>query len=154
MTAYWNNLNERERLLLVLGSVFLGICLFWALIYSPLKLAKETKFQELIEKNETLTWLLQVHQQYTPQKALKKLSTAQLLRVLTEALDKTSLKSFNYQLQQTGASDIQLSFEEVPYHAFMAWLWDMNHTYAMTIKQLNIDHTDTPGIVKLLLIIS
>ena len=154
MTAYWNNLNERERLVLVLGAIVCAISLFYALIYSPLKQAIYTHTQQLIEKKETLAWLEQMHQQYKPQSATQKLSSTQLLRALTEALDKSPLKSFNYQLQQTGASDIQLSFEQAPYHAFIQWLWSMNQQYSMSIKQLNIEHTKTTGVVKIGLIVT
>ena len=154
MKAYWNNLNERERLLLVLGSIVCCICFFYVFIYSPLKRAIHDQSQQLIEKKETLVWLEQIHKQYKPQPKTQQLNSSQLLRALTEGLDKSPIKSFSYQLQQQGASDIQLSFNEVPYHAFIAWLWSMNQRYAISIKQLNIEHTKTPGVVQLLLIVN
>ncbi len=63
-------------------------------------------------------------------------------------------KHFSYQLQQTGVSDIQLVFEQVPFNPFMIWLWSFNEKYPISITQLSVDLTETPGVVKLTLIIA
>ena len=154
MNVYWSNLNERERWILSLGALFCVLYLFYLLIYSPLASAVHDKSQQLAEKQETLVWMQHVRQQYKIKKAPETLTSSKLLTVLAEQLNATSFKQFPYQLQQTGASDIQLIFEKVPYNAFMSWLWSINEKYTISIKQLNAERTDTPGVVKLMIVIA
>ena len=78
----------------------------------------------------------------------------QLLTLISKQLSKVSFNQVPYQLQQIGASDLQLSFENVPYTAFIAWLWNFTERSQMTIKQLNIERTSSPGIVKVNVILS
>ena len=87
-------------------------------------------------------------------KAPLSLSTSKLLTVLADRLNQTSFKQYPYQLQQTGVSDIQLVFDQVPYNPFVSWLWDINEQYAIAIKQLIIDRTETAGVVKLIIVIA
>ena len=154
MKVYWSNLNERERWIVGLGVVFCAIYMFYLLFYAPLASAVRYKSQQLAEKQETLVWMQQVHQQHTAKKAPQSLTSSKLLTVLAEQLNTTSFKRFPYQLQQTGASDIQLIFDKVPYNAFMAWVWSVNEKYTISIKQLNVERTASPGIVKLMIIIA
>jgi general secretion pathway protein M len=154
INAYWLNLNERERWTLGFGVVFCVAYLFYLLIYSPLVTAVHNKSQQLLEKQETLVWMQQVRHQHNTRKPPQMLTSSKLLTVLAEQLNATSFKQFSYQLQQTGVSDIQLVFDKVPYNAFVAWLWAMSEKYSISIKQLSIERTDTPGVVKLLLVVA
>lgn len=153
MRAYWDNLNERERWVLGGGVVVCFFYLLYLLIFSPLFNAVHTKSQQLAEKQETLIWMQQVRTQKI-KKAPQSLSSSKLLTVLAERLNETSFKRYPYQLQQTGVSDIQLVFDHVPYNPFVTWLWDINEQYTISIKQLLIEHTETAGVVKLMMVIA
>lgn len=153
MIAYWNNLNDRERWMLGIGGVCCIAFLFYLLIYSPLVNSVYDKTQQLIEKKETLAFLQKAKMQQRSTKKVQVLSKSKLLTVLAEQLNTTSFHRSIYQLQQTGSDDIQLSFDEVPFNAFIQWLWSMNEKYAFLIKQWNAERTLTPGVVKVVLII-
>ena len=154
MKAYWDNLSERERWTLGVGALLCFLYLFYLLLYSPLATAVHNKSQQLTEKQETLVWMQQVRQQHKTKKAPQTLTSSKLLTVLAEQLNTTSFKQFPYQLQQIGGSDIQLLFDKVPYNAFMTWLWSVNDKYTISIKQLNVERTDSPGVVKLMIVIA
>lgn len=154
MKNYWSSLNDRERLTLGLGVVFCICYLFYLLVYAPLTRAVNNASARLSEKKETLQWMQEVRQEYKVKKMPQVLTSSKLLTVLADSLNKTSFKQFPYQLQQTGVSDIQLVFEQVPYNAFIVWLWNMSERYIIVIKQLNIEKTETAGVVKLSLIIT
>jgi general secretion pathway protein M len=152
--AYWNNLNERERLMLGICGVLCIIYLFYLLIYSPLTKAIQDKTKQLSEKQATLVWMADVSKEYKATKPLQTLTKSQLLSMLAAELNVASFKNFPYQIQQTGQNDIQLLFEKVPYNGFMVWLWSLNQKYRIVVKQFNIERTDTTGIVKLTLILT
>lgn len=153
MNFFWN-LNERERWVLGIGVVLSVLYFFYMVVYAPLtdKLAKQK--QQLSIKQETLTWMQKARQQYQPKKATESVSRAKLLSILGTALNETSFKSFPFQLQQTGAEDIHLGFDNVPYQPFLTWLKKISTTYAVSIKQLTIQPANEPGVVKLRLVLS
>ncbi len=154
LKMYWGNLTERERITLSIGIVFCVGYLFYLLIYSPVSNALQTQSMLLVEKQETYAWMQQVQKQFHLKQPPKALSSSKLLSVLALELKSTSFKQFPYQLQQTGASDIQLSFDRVPYTALIAWISSINEKYTITIKQLNVEHTPTPGVVQLMILIA
>ncbi len=154
MKTYWMNLNDRERWMLG-GAVVVGFFyLLYAGVYSPLVARIEEQSLQLRENQATLVWMQQVRQKSASHPSPKTLSNGQLLSVLATQLKATSFHRYPHQLQQTGSGDIQLTFETVPYNAFINWLSDMNKQYTFTIQQLSVDHTDTPGIVKLALVVA
>lgn len=152
--AYWNNLNERERWILGSGTLFCIIYLFYLLLYAPLTRAVHEKSHQLIEKQSTYAWMQQVREQYKTQKTQASLTSSQLLTVLAEQLNHSSFKQYPYHLQQTAVNDIQLAFDNVPYNAFMSWLWMINEKYLISIKQFNVEHTEVQGVVKLMMVVS
>ena len=52
MRAYWESLNNRERLMLSVGVVCLVCYLLYAFIYAPLTKAVHEKTNQLVEKQE------------------------------------------------------------------------------------------------------
>ena len=154
MKTYWTNLNNREQWMLGFGGVCCGFFLLYLLLYAPLINAVHNKTQQLIEKQETLVWMQQARLQRKTAKVPQVLNNSQLLTVLADHLKSTSFHRLPYQLQQTGSGDIQLSFDQVPYNAFITWLWSISRQYAFSIKQFNAERTDTPGVVKLMLTVT
>ena len=150
ISVYWTNLTERERWILVIGIIF---C-FFLLLYSPLTGAVRRESQLVLEKQETLSWMEQIQKRQNTKNTKEALTSSKLLTVLAEQLNAAPFKQFPYQLQQTGVSDITLVFDQVPYNAIMAWAWSFNTKYSIIIKQLTILRTDSPGIVKLTMIIA
>ncbi|KTD10533.1 type II secretion system protein GspM [Legionella hackeliae] len=151
---YWNNLNERERWMVGIAAACIIFYLFYLLIYSPLVTAVDTKSTQLQEKKETLAWMEQVRKKPKNQKIPQPITSSKLLALIGSQLNTGSLRPFTYQLQQTGQGEIQLSFEQVPFTQFLAWLWKLSNDYALILKQFSAERTDTPGVVKLTIIIA
>lgn len=151
---YWESLNTRDRLAWVIGATICLVYLFYLLIYSPLITTVHRKHQALLEKQETLVWMQEVRQQYKPKKARQTLTSSQLLTVLAKQLNDSPFKQFPYQLQQTGADNIQLIFEQVPYTLFLNWLYAFSEQYDVSIQQVNIEKTNTAGVVKSMILLA
>lgn len=151
---YWQNLNERERWMVAAAVTTTILYLFYLLVYSPLTAAVSSRSKQLIEKTETLRWMQDVNQQNRINKTKQTLSKGKLLSVIATQLKAQRFKQFPYQLQQTGQSDIQITFNQVPYNEVLQWLWSLNENYSLTLKQVSVDKTATPGIVKLVLVLA
>ncbi|MDF1677622.1 MAG: type II secretion system protein GspM [Legionellaceae bacterium] len=150
---YWDGLNERERRAATVGIVGVILYILYS-IYSPLKQSVLEHTRLLHEKKTTLAWMQHAKKQFVPAaKGPKTLEGSKGLTVFSDALSKTSFHESPYQLQQMPDGALQLTFESVPYSAFLRWLWDMGQRYAIAIKTLDAEKTDTQGLVRLNIII-
>lgn len=150
MKIDWANLSERDRLVLGIGGVICFIYFAYLLIFSPLTKAVSFQSRQWVEKQETLIWM---REQAKTKHASKKTS-GNLLTLFSNELKHTSFSAFPYQLQQAGAGNVQLTFEKVPYVEFLQWLRRINQQYTMAIIELSIVRTQTPGMVKLRVVVS
>ena len=153
--AYWRQLNEREQLLVSAAGVFIGLVLIYYALYCPLINAKQAMQRQLSDARSTLTWMKQIEPILVKKDTLKVLSSARLLTVFSTQLgDVSAFKPYPYHLEQAPANRIQLTFDTVPYVAFMTWLNKLSTQYAFTIQQLQLTRTNAPDKVKLLLVIA
>lgn len=154
MKNYWNSLNERERNLLSLMGIVVGLYLLYLLIISPIQNQLEEKRQRLISQQDTLLWMQKLQASGKPAKNLLPLSKNQLPGMISQQLKTANLSRFSYQIEQTGTGDTQLQFEQVPFKTFFVWLKKIHETYQINIKQLHVDKKQRAGTVKLLIVLS
>lgn len=154
MKNYWNNLNDREKWTLIGGMLCVFLYLYYLFLYSPLSNAVNQKSKQLVEKTQTLEWMKSVQGQAKAPKTKQTVSDNQLLTLLSSQLNDEKTLKYPFQLQQTGSGDIQLSLAEVPFDLFMNWLSTLNENYTIQIMQFNVEPTPTPGLVKIMIILS
>ena len=153
MISYWTNLNERDRLIAIIGGICLLIFIIYQYIYSPLATMTTSKNQELKEKIATLSWMRETKQKTQNSGNEKPVNSSKLLSIIAAELNKKPFSTFPHQIQQTSQGNIQLSFETVPFNAFLIWLWGIENTYIISIKQLDASRTSTAGVVKIMVLI-
>ncbi|CEG57425.1 GspM family type II secretion system protein LspM [Legionella fallonii] len=155
MKNYLSTLNEREKWMLILATLCLFIYCYYLFLYAPLANSVAQKKAQFIEKTETLAWMQKVKQEgHALKKAKQNVDNSQLLTLLATQLKDNSTLKFPYQLQQTSSGEIQLTFDAVPFQLFMTWLAKISERYTMTVKQFDVQHSDTPGVTKLMIMIS
>jgi general secretion pathway protein M len=154
VNSFWQNLNERERWMVIIAVTTLVSYLFYVLLYSPIVDRLDTNTEQLLQQKATLQWMQQVKPESIANNNQKKVSNSQLLTLIATELKNNHTLKFPYQLQQTGSGEIQLSFEKVPFQYFISWLSQLKKNYRITVKQFNVEKTETAGITKLLIIIS
>ncbi len=151
---YWQQLNEREQLLVLIAALFLALAVIYFGWYHPLRQATQSAQRQLLDARSTLAWMQQVEPFLEKKQAPQQLSGPKLLSVLSASLMQTACRAFPSHLEQATAKRIQLTFDEVPYVPLMSWLNAMSARYAFTIEQLQVNRSKNRGMVKLLLIIS
>jgi general secretion pathway protein M len=154
LKSYYLNLNERDRRVLLFGGAALIFYLFYLFIYSPIVNDIEKNSAKLTENKKTLAWMerAKLHKNTAPAK--NNISKSQLLSTVASELRTNTLKSYPYKLEQTAAGEMQLSFEQVPFIAYINWLKRLSSRNNVIIKQLNIEKTNTNGVVRSFVIIS
>lgn len=154
MKNYLSNLNERERWMVIIGGICLILYLYYAILYAPLANKVTQQSTLLTEKMQTLSWTQQMQKQAHAPKERKSVDNNQLLSILDTQLKRDEILKNPYQIQQTASGEIQISFDEVPFTLFMAWLAKLNDRYSIAVKQMNVDHLATPGVVRLSIILT
>lgn len=151
---FFDGLNERERRALIIGGV--GLVLYLAyIIYRPLHESVLENETLLSQKIATKNWMKGAEARYVFQeKGVAALDSARVLRVFSDALSHASFHTFPYQLQQLEDGALQLSFESVPYSAFLKWLWSMGQKYKMEVKAFSAEKTEVSGLVRVQLILT
>lgn len=140
--------------MVIIASISLLIYGYYLLLYAPLSNQVNQKSTQLIEKTETLEWMKQVRMQKRSAKRKESVDNNQLLTILASQLKNNKTLKFPYQLQQTGSGDIQLTFDAVPFQNFIQWLAKINELYSINIKQFDVEKTSTPGVTRLMIILS
>ncbi|AOU14925.1 GspM family type II secretion system protein LspM [Legionella pneumophila 130b] len=140
--------------MVIVAGVSLFIYGYYLLLYTPLSNQVNQKSTQLIEKTETLEWMKQVRMQKRSAKRKESVDNSQLLTILASQLKNNKTLKFPYQLQQTGSGDVQLTFDAVPFQNFIQWLAKINEVYSINIKQFDVEKTSTPGVTRLMIILS
>lgn len=109
---------------------------------------------QLAEKTETLEWMKQVRNQKRIGKSKESIDNNQLLTIIADQLKDSKSLKFPYQVQQTGSGEVQISFETVPFQLFLSWLTEINDHYSITVKQLDVQKTQTAGVTRLSIILT
>lgn len=154
MKNYLNTLNERERWMVISSVVCVIAYIYYLFLYSPLSNRVAEQSIQLIEKRDTLAWMRKIREQSHTTNKKESLNNGQLLTLLATQLKSNQTLKFPYQLQQTGSGDIQLTFDTVPFQMLMTWLIKINQQYSITMKQFDVDRTESPGVTKLMIIMT
>lgn len=147
--AYIEQLNTRERYLLLLTGLVLAFYIFYTLLYSPLANSVVRKQLILFENKQTLLWMEGVYAQHHKIQRPEVLSSEKLLYLLSNQLKTSNLKDFAYQIEQTGSGDIHLTFAQVAYNEFLQWLWFFCGKHALIVKQFTATAKNYSGVVKI-----
>lgn len=151
MKSYWNALQDREKGLVISLALSLLVYVYYGLLYLPLNKEVMQKKIQLQEKVETWVWMKQKQGVSSSQK--QSINNNQLLTLLATRLKEKPLSEFPYQLQQTNSGDLQLTFEAIPFQWFIRWLRDINNQYLITVHQLEVQKSKTPGVTKLMILL-
>lgn len=152
--AYFEQLNTRERNMLIVAGVLLAFYLFYALIYSPLANAVASKKMTLAENKSTLLWMEDVYGKHHGLKQPEVLTSEKLLTLLSNQLKASKFKNTKYQIEQTNTGDISISFQDVSYNELMKWLWNFCGKHALSIKQFTATSKRSAGVVSATVVLS
>ena len=154
MKTYLMNLNEREQWMIFGAAVVVFIYIYYMFLYSPLITKVEQRTKQFKEKKATLVCMEHIKQQKPNNSNKQLVDNGKLLTLLATQLKNSTLLRFPYQLQQTSAGEIQLSFEQVPFKFFIQWLLQVDMKYSINMKQLEMNKTATPGMAQIMIVLS
>ena len=146
---WWGNLLDRERQVLTIAGVFVGVLFIYSVTWSPLSDAVQDRKIEVTTQQQLLRYLQHASSTIAQLKAegiqVSTASNADLLSLAEQTLSQQALSSYLKQVQQPQQNQIVLTFENVPLDKLMQWVQMLATTHGVRVTQLSADRLPVIG---------
>jgi type II secretory pathway component PulM len=149
MRDWFESLESRERLFVMLGAVIVAIALFWALVWSPLDKGHRELQQRVSTWEQSLAEIRPLASMPQPQDESGPDSPAGGAQSAVVIIDST-LRTHGLgqpKRSQPTPNGIRVEFENVAFDKLVVWLGELSHRYGMDVQagSLSAATTDSPG---------
>lgn len=149
MKAWFEGLEERERLLVAVAGVMVIIAVLVLGIIRPIAGQTSRGHERVADKRELLTELEQVAQRIGPQRGGmtpgNAVNTDSLVVVVDQTTRNAGLAAYLKRNQPDGATSIRLRFENAPFDTIVEWLAELEAEYNLSATSANIDMASDTG---------
>ena len=146
MTAWWQQLEKRERLTVMAGTVLLLVMLIVSLIDSHVS-NKEMLSQKLIELESTHSWMLEAAVQVKISAPTQKRnrSNQSLLALVDSGTKRSKLADSIKRIQPEGSDKVKIWLEDTPIPQLIRTLSELDRTHAIRTHALTLERTNKAG---------
>ena len=149
MKEWFEQLEQRERLLVAAAGVLVIIAVVVLLIIRPISSQTSRGLERVTDKRALLTELEQVAQRIGPQgggvSSVIGANTDSLVVVVDQTTRSAGLAAYLKRNQPDGANSIRLRFENAPFDTIVEWLAELDVNFSMSATSANIDMAADPG---------
>ena len=146
---WWGNLLDRERQMLTIGGIVVGVLFIYGVIWSPLSDAVQDHKTAVTTQEKLLRYMQQTSSTIAALKAegiqVSAASNADLLSLAESTLSQQQLSSYLKQVQQPAQNQIVFTFENVPFDKLMQWLQTLAITHGVRVTQLSAERLPMIG---------
>lgn len=146
LNQYWQGLQERERLVLVFGAVFLLGFLFYLFILQPWHRAIDHMESVLPSKRANLVWLQQRSDTLERGGGIdttsnrKKGEGQSLVAVLEQTAKRARVRQAIQQMVPANqGQEVRVVMEQANFNQWLAWIDVLHHQYGVNVKQLSAE---------------
>lgn len=153
ITDWIENLSQREKKFVFVGSVALIITLFYLLCLQPVTSYLDQLQQSVNKERELVVWMKQTipvlqSRRLSSGETLKTISPDSGVSVIEQSLKQAHLDDSLKQITKDNAGDVSLQFDMLNFDHFIEWLISFSTENRITIMQINISPTKQTGLVK------
>jgi general secretion pathway protein M len=143
----WDELNNRDQLIVMALGVFISITLFLLLIYSPLVKYRDQQQVVYENKAELLSWMRSVAPQLKGQgvSGLNSLSAQSMMNDVNQRAAAFQLKLDR--VQPEGANKLRVWIQDGSFDAIMRWLAELQNESGIVASSVSLDSEKKIGIV-------
>ena len=158
MKAWFIALTQRERNLVSATAAVLLLFLLYMLVFEPISNTYEQNKKNVANANVTLEWMrsasVKVKQlgggkAASPQTKDKKF----ILAVVDRSVRKAGLEKEMKRVQPEGNSAVRVWFESAVFDDLIDWIATIESKHALFVNEINIEETDTVGLVNVRLLL-
>ena len=149
MRDWFDSLEARERLFVVVGAAVVAIALLWGLVWIPLDKGHRDLEQRVSTWERSLAELRPLVSMPRPQNGSQAARGARSAQSPVVVVD-TTLRSHGLgqpKRSQPTPNGIRVEFENVAFDKLVVWLGDLSYQYGMEVQagSVSTGTTDEPG---------
>lgn len=150
MKAWWAGLAPRERRILVLGAVALGLILAWVAVWEPLLQGRSALRSDVARLSAEAVWMEQVADDVRRRARLEQRSPAlpgaggSVLTLIEVSANAAGLRSALTRVQPEGEG-ARLIIDAVGFDALMGWLAELELRQGLRVSELMIEGQQAAG---------
>lgn len=148
MKAWLDSLESRERLILLVGSVFTLAALIYMLVWEPLNKRSEGLRSDLISTNETIEELIRFEGRITPPAAgnARASGNRALVLLISQTVAQFGLDSALQSSKPSGNdSTVTVRFENAGFDSLIAWIEELKNSHGLDIRSASFRQTGLSG---------
>lgn len=145
----WQQLEARQRRLIVLAAGVLFAALVYVWVWEPLSQAREAEREHIAQQQALLNWLDAVaplaERLRSSDQANREPSDRSLLGLADETARAAGLAGAMARIEPTGDREVRVWLEGADFVAVMGWLEDFSRSQAVQVGQLQVDRAGSEG---------
>ncbi|MEZ5460867.1 type II secretion system protein GspM [Dokdonella sp.] len=152
MAAWWNQLAERDRRILVIGGAVVAVFLIWSFVWHPLALKRALLVEQLDNARRDLAYVRVAEAEVERLRSAGVQSRADrqgksLLALVDVSARAANLDGVLKRLEPIGSNNVRASFEFVSFDSLIAWIEQLARDYGVQITDFSADRVDATGLV-------
>ena len=152
IAAWWTGLQQRERRIVLIGGVVVGLLLGWALLWYPLAHARQDLRARVARESADLTWMRQAQGQAQALHARGARGQVSrqgksLLALADASARSAGLAGALKRVEPTGNDNVRVTFDVADFDALINWLDALGRDYGVQITDLSADKVEGLGLV-------
>lgn len=153
MKQWWQARNAREKLILIIGGVFLLLFLYYGLVISPLQNGIARMQQRQAGEMELASWLVTVAPEVQRLRRASGTGAVQrsggsLLSVVDQTSKAAGLGKSITRMQPEGEAEVRAWLDQAPFNETLRWLRTLESSYGVEISELSFNRDTEAGRVK------
>lgn len=150
--AWWDNLQARERMFVLVAAIVVFGFLAYNLTWAPLATARDDKLQQVQNKRELLAWMQtksgEVKQlRLTNPNLLSSSRDRSLLAVVDSTAKQLGLGQSIKRIEPSGKESVNLWIEDMPFDSLMILLGQLDKRDNIRVTEASLSNQDGPGLI-------
>jgi general secretion pathway protein M len=147
LEAWYAGLQERERRVVLIGAVALGVLLLAGGILLPLHSAVSTAMKRTESKREDLAWMRVNAPEIESSRGAILNDTGEAPVVVVDRVGREVGLGNALRGTQPSGNGVRVQLEAAPFDILVTWLATLDQRYGLAIDSITVDRAARPGVV-------
>ncbi len=150
MREWFDNLEQREQLIVGAGAVLAALLFYWLLIWEPMARHAAELRAGMAESRELIAYLqeAEVEARRLGRNRPAAASGRSLLSTVDSSSKKAGLSEYIKRIQPEGQDSVRLWIENAPFEPLANWLLQLQTQHGVILDNGSLDRADRAGAVK------
>ncbi|SMF11894.1 type II secretion system protein M (GspM) [Alteromonadaceae bacterium Bs31] len=144
---WWNQASTRDQVALVVCGGLVALYLLYIVLLKPVSEMRDTQLRKNVAQQEALERVRELAAAYVSQQGSSSddAQKGSLVEMVDSSLRKNNLKLSG--MQPSGANDVRLRLEQIPFDNLLAWLYEVEVNQRMQVRDISVATGSAKGLV-------